>query len=1023
MGEGTTNGQIIDKTPKFIDIRSGIEEGRLLVDKFGPGGTSRCIEHSILPGHLLNLIEFSALAGKHSWKTGVKSGGKYLQHYIDQKLLVVCARKCVCTKCEQARAHPTNLEYVIDKVYGKDDSNQQGGTSTSRAQRKNAADQQLKKMERELQNGTADAPIEIGDDLTDEFCADFTPEKREAKTKRASAVEILKEEDKKNTNVVDLTTPVKNSNSDALLSASKKSREKAPENKRRQRDIRSFFSPGSAAASPDRSATATTVNNTNGSISTSISSSVAASPLSTQKPESCSTNEKRKTPVKIRFESGEKSKINNAGDISKSKTSSPDAGLPPFCPIKDEFDKTTESNGKVEAKSEKQVLTNSLKASPTGSTISTISTGSDGSAKRGRKRLSEESVVPVPTTKRTRVKVEEAVKLSSGSVEKDLSPVTPATLSPSGATQASTGAPHPSTGPIQPSKSTGATQPSTGVQSQQTSRGTKRKAGGAPVVPSHQQQQCEKPQPQSTSSNGVAEPILPSKELIGEQQPRIDPAKRLARLSSSCSSNSVKPRGRPRKSSTTNPIEAALLPKNGKADDASNTLAVSTTRRNALATLPPTNTTANPVVSTKVGVTAKQVSPISPRPLRSPTQKSPGTNSVSPIKPKLRSPPLSPSQTKLEKRTSPVKMEGAAPKTVKARTAAVNGVQHQANLDKTLTIKTSPSTPQKQCLASPTSVRGSTTKTSPVQPPVGSGGLTIQTDAPKPSTVSPLVRQTPPRKIRKEEFVLVPTGFRVKQEPQDRDTEQPRQLENGEQRTSPSKLPPYTVMIKHALAEMNCVGGEGCTKLEILLFILRTYRPKDDIAHVTNKLIHTLDVGIKKGHLLSSASCTPRKLKQSASNTTSPSNTLTSTTFPSSPSGGVVRKLLPQTSDHNSSQNQPPVESQPPKLGRPKKLNLVVKKELNNKKEVSNGVKEERKKIGLTPKRLKEPLASICKAKKMSRKEALRKVWAYIHAKKLLDPQDKSRILCDDKLKKLTRSKAIGSKALLGFVLECMVPL
>ena len=59
---------------------------------------------------------FLLSAGKHSWKTGVKSGGKYLQHYIDQKLLVVCARKCVCTKCEQARAHPTNLEYVIDKV-------------------------------------------------------------------------------------------------------------------------------------------------------------------------------------------------------------------------------------------------------------------------------------------------------------------------------------------------------------------------------------------------------------------------------------------------------------------------------------------------------------------------------------------------------------------------------------------------------------------------------------------------------------------------------------------------------------------------------------------------------------------------------------------------------------------------------------------------------------------------------------------------------------------------------------------
>ena len=33
------------------------------------------------------------------------------------------------------------------------------------------------------------------------------------------------------------------------------------------------------------------------------------------------------------------------------------------------------------------------------------------------------------------------------------------------------------------------------------------------------------------------------------------------------------------------------------------------------------------------------------------------------------------------------------------------------------------------------------------------------------------------------------------------------------------------------------------------------------------------------------------------------------------------------------------------------------------------------------------------------------------------------RIICDEKLKKLTKSKAIGSKALLGFVRDCMEPL
>jgi len=66
-------------------------------------------------------------------------------------------------------------------------------------------------------------------------------------------------------------------------------------------------------------------------------------------------------------------------------------------------------------------------------------------------------------------------------------------------------------------------------------------------------------------------------------------------------------------------------------------------------------------------------------------------------------------------------------------------------------------------------------------------------------------------------------------------------------------------------------------------------------------------------------------------------------------------------------------------------------------------------------------LAAICKAKKLSRVEALKRVWGYIHSNKLLDPQDKSRIICDDKMKKLTKCKAIVSKALLGHVKNAML--
>ena len=44
-----------------LAIVCGVEQATLLLDKFGPGGTSRCIQHPMVKNHLLNPIEFTAL--------------------------------------------------------------------------------------------------------------------------------------------------------------------------------------------------------------------------------------------------------------------------------------------------------------------------------------------------------------------------------------------------------------------------------------------------------------------------------------------------------------------------------------------------------------------------------------------------------------------------------------------------------------------------------------------------------------------------------------------------------------------------------------------------------------------------------------------------------------------------------------------------------------------------------------------------------------------------------------------------
>ncbi|XP_023341007.1 nascent polypeptide-associated complex subunit alpha, muscle-specific form-like isoform X2 [Eurytemora carolleeae] len=253
------------------------------------------------------------------------------------------------------------------------------------------------------------------------------------------------------------------------------------------------------------------------------------------------------------------------------------------------------------------------------------------------------------------------------------------------------------------------------------------------------------------------------------------------------------------------------------------------------------------------------------------------------------------------------------------------------------------------------------------------------------------------RKIRKEEFVLFP-GYRGREESQD-----------GE-RTSPSK-PPYTAMIRQALLEMNRVGGEGCTKLEILLFVLRKYKPKENITHVTNKLLEVLELGIKKGLLLSSASCTPRKRKDLEPNPEPPSPDKPTHAKPSTTKPEPVRSKSKPTSIKPN-----PAKSKKVLNSKSEKKPVTVKKEPGTKE-------QERKRIGVTPKRLLEPLATICKAKKMSRNDALKKTWLYIHEKKLHDPSDKTRIICDAKLRQMTKCKAITSKALLGFIKFFMEPL
>ena len=92
-------------------------------------------------------------------------------------------------------------------------------------------------------------------------------------------------------------------------------------------------------------------------------------------------------------------------------------------------------------------------------------------------------------------------------------------------------------------------------------------------------------------------------------------------------------------------------------------------------------------------------------------------------------------------------------------------------------------------------------------------------------------------------------------------------------------------------------------------------------------------------------------------------------------------------------------------------------------KDLGKGKTKEKKVINYTPKKLVEPLSTICKVKKGTRYEVLRKVWAYIRLKKLQSADDKKIIICDENLKKLTKCKKFNQNALMGYLKPFMKPL
>ena len=266
----------------------------------------------------------------------------------------------------------------------------------------------------------------------------------------------------------------------------------------------------------------------------------------------------------------------------------------------------------------------------------------------------------------------------------------------------------------------------------------------------------------------------------------------------------------------------------------------------------------------------------------------------------------------------------------------------------------------------------------------------IETNSEPKKVEKPIVKKSSPKK--EVNNIVYDKAIKIKQEKGEESKASPVKPTTTvpESPSSPSKLPTYATMIKAALGEMNVVGGEGCTKLELLLYILRKFHPRGNISVITKKMVTVLEQGTKHGDFLSSVSL-PRKIAKKDK--------------------AVVKTDQKKVEDKKKGEDKPDLKK------KVKAKKLVVKgRPVKIKKEGKPGKKEKKDTPVQSPHKLREPLSTICKAKKLTRYEVLKKIWIYIRVKKLQDPKDKSLIICDDNFRKLTKLKQISSNSVVGYL-------
>lgn len=216
-------------------------------------------------------------------------------------------------------------------------------------------------------------------------------------------------------------------------------------------------------------------------------------------------------------------------------------------------------------------------------------------------------------------------------------------------------------------------------------------------------------------------------------------------------------------------------------------------------------------------------------------------------------------------------------------------------------------------------------------------------------------------------------------------------------------LPNYTLMVQEAIVSLTTGDKNkdvnGCSLLGIFLYILHNYSMLESVEVMNEKIRSTLALLKRMGIV-----------ERVDTDTEHDNDEL------------EIQPKIVQDSDEEEPEIIKVVEM-PKKIKKSESKKIASKPTLMAKKKVAKLIASSKKTgkenantsqvVVQKAKRLSPALATICGRKLLNRHEALKAIWKYIKKHDLQDPSQRTIIVCDDKLKAVTKKKRVTSSEIL----------